>query len=90
MTRGRSESGSDWMSSIKSTFSKLKTSTTNAIDSMVEPTQQTQGQPIQSTPHNQQQPVSPALDDIANIDFELPKSQDSKLEIQGNSFFIIR
>ena len=75
MTRGRSESGSDWMSSLKSTFSKLKTSTTNAIDSMVE------AEPKPQTPNAQITPASPALEDIANIDFDVPKSPNSKPRI---------
>jgi len=49
LTRGRSESSSEWMSSLKSTFSNLKTSATAALDTLesklADPVAQQQQQP---------------------------------------------
>ena len=80
LTRGRSESGSsEWMSSLKSTFSSLKTSATAALDNLesklgegdLPPRQQQQQQTAQPST-----PIDPA--EVENVHWAVPRYEGSK------------
>ena len=76
LTRGRSESSSEWMSSLKSTFSNLKTSATAALDNLESKLADAPPAP----PSQQQQPgtpVDPA--EVESVLWTVPSCPGSKV-----------
>ena len=80
LTRGRSESASsEWMTSLKSTFSNLKTSATAALDNLesklADPVVQPNGQGQQT--QQPRTPVDPA--EAESVMWTVPRIENSKV-----------
>jgi len=88
LTRGRSQSdsGSDWMSNLKSGFSKLKTQATNAFDNLEQKLEKLDSEVISPTQQSRpisQSPVNP--EDVEKINWEVPKHENSNVTPSGSS-----